>query len=199
VGGGEIGHFDAIIPRIGGAGGQAPALIRQFETMGGYALNSGDALERLQYPATVIQALVGAGVAAPLAVVALDGAGAAMLVRTPEETLRLLVVDHKTVAAIAVRRGRLKAFPGRVPAGVRRVARLATRALRLGLAAVDVAALGQGFAVVGVTAAPLLSPFERLSGVDAAAPIIAAAEAHVRSWSRRAGDDAETGSGAAGG
>jgi hypothetical protein len=59
------------------------------------------------------------------------------------------------------------------------------RALRLGLAAVDIdPSAGAGGRVVGISAVPALGQFERLAGVPVAEPIIAHVETHVRSCVR---------------
>lgn len=197
VDGTPLGHYDAIVPRLaGGSGGQVAALVRQLEMMGGYALNPADALERMQHPMAVLQSLVRAGVGRPPARISPGAHAEAVSGALPEEALRLLVVDHKVVAAASLHRGRLRAMAKRPPVKARRAARRATRALRLGLAGVEVAMDGERFAVVSVTAAPLLSQFERLARTDVAAPIIAAIESHVRSWARRSTDSADPGSAA---
>lgn len=175
-----LGPFDGVVPRLGGGNAHGPALVRQLELMGGYALNPGDALERMRSPVAVVQTLLGAGVLSPLPRMAYGAEPPMGEAREHERMLRLLAVDHKIVAAVEVRRGRIVPLDGRPPVEARTAARRATRALRLGLASVDVVT-GEGqLGVVGVSPAPLLSPLERTAGIDVVSPIIAAIEAHVR-------------------
>ena len=196
IDGAPLAHYDGVIPRLNGATEMGPAMIRQLEMMGSFALNSGDALERLQHPVSVIQALVRAGVGSPPEVLSLSRAlgqelsrGELIAVRAaPERAYRLLVVDHKVIDAVEMRRGRLRPLGKRLPVGVRRAARRASRALGLGLASFDVVANAGSSAVIAVSAAPSLLRFEKLTSTDVARPIIVAVEAHVRSWSRRSGD-----------
>lgn len=176
-----LGSFDGIVPRLGGGNAHGPALVRQLELMGGYALNPGDALERTRNPLAVVQALLKAGVLSPLARMAFGVERPTGDAPASEHTLRLLLVDHKVVAAVEVRRGwRLVPLDGRPPVEVRAAARRTTRALRLGLATVEVVIDGGQIGVVGVSTAPLLTPLERTTGIDVVSPIIAAIEAHAR-------------------
>lgn len=193
VDGVPLAHYDGVIPRLNGISALGPVMIRQLEMMGSFALNSGDALERLQHPVSVLQALVQAGVGNPPRELALGRDGRPVELPPPLDALRLLVVDHKVVGAIEIVRGRLKSVSRKPRSGALRVARRACRALRLGLAAVDLVPDGDAFAVVAVSAAPSLSRFEKLSGADVAGPIITAVEARVRSWSRRMGERADGG------
>lgn len=198
IDGAPLAHYDGVIPRLSGQSAAGPIMIRQLEMMGGYALNSGDALERLQHPVSVIQALVRAGVGHPPEFVSLTRDGIAAERTVPERGYRVLVVDHKVIDAVELRRGRLRTLGKRPPVAVRRMARRASRALGLGLASFDVITLdtvsGGGSTgspsavVVAVSAAPALSSFEKLTGTDVARPIIASVETHVRSWWRRPGD-----------
>ena len=193
VAGVAVGHFDAVVPRLGGGGRQAAmgaALVRQIEMMGGFALNGGDSIERAASPAAAIQALVREGLAHPPRRIACaaDGGSEAAPERTHAAALRLLVVDHKVVAALALSRGRMRALPARPPVEARRVARRATRALRLGLASIDVALSDGRYGVIGLSAAPQIASIERCAGKDATEPVIAAIEANVRSWARRAAE-----------
>lgn len=185
-----LGHFDGIVPRLGGALRHAPALVRQLEAMGSFSLNSADALERLQHPLGIIQALTEAGVGNPPPVVALDAVGATAADEEAQDVLRFLVVDHKIAAAIEMRNGRFRAPASRVPVKARRAARRASHALRLGLAGIDVVLKEDRAGVVAVTGSPLLTPFARLAEVDVAEAIIAAVESHVQSWTRRTDDAA---------
>ena len=59
-------HYDAVISRLGGKAPAAAALVRQLELMGSFALNPGDALERLRSGVGIVQALVRAGLEAPV-------------------------------------------------------------------------------------------------------------------------------------
>ncbi len=175
-----FGPFDAVIPRIGGANPHGPAVVRQLEMIGAFALNPAEALERMRSEVTVMQALLRAGVLSPTASLAFGGERPPMDASSPERVLRLLLVDHKVVAAVELKRGRLVAIDGRPPVDMRSIARRATRALRLGLATVDIAAAEGKHGVVAVATAPLLSPIEKAAGIDVVTPIIAAVEAHAR-------------------
>lgn len=175
-----IGPFDAVVPRIGGGIRMGPALVRQFELLGAYALNSGEALERMRSHIAVTQTLLRSGILSRGGGVSIGGERAAAAGASPERVLRLLLVDHKVVAAAELKRGRLVATDGRPPVDVRRVARRATRAMHLGLATVDITPDEERPVVVGLSAAPLLTPIERAAGKDVVTPIIAALEARVR-------------------
>lgn len=164
----SLGPFDAVVPRIGGVNAHGPAVVRQLELAGAFALNPGEALERMRSEVAVKQALISAGVLSP------------SNATSPDRVVRLLMVDHKVVAAAELKRGRLVAIDGRPPVEVRSAARRATRTMRLGLAAVDVVVDAGRLGVIGISTAPLLTPLERVAGVDVVSPIIAAVEAHVR-------------------
>lgn len=209
VAGREVGHFDAVVPRLGGRGRQAAlgaAVVRQIETMGGFALNGADATERAGGAVAVMQVLARAGLGHPPPRIlcradadafaqadAGDAAGPRGGAGQGARTLRLLVVDHKVVAAAVLRRGRLSAPTERPPVEVRRLARRATRLLKLGLASVDVKLARTGPAIVAVSAAPQLVRLARATGTDVAKPIVAAIEANVRSFALQASGEADSG------
>ncbi len=193
-----LGHFDAVVPRIGRDNPLGPAVVRQLEAMGAFALNPADALERLQHPLTVLQLLAEAGLAAPPSSIRIgrerprlqgvhrtrkrggDAERSESALPASGHELRLLVVGHKVLSGAELKSGRLRRLAGRPPVAARRIARRATRVLRLGLATVDVAGKGDDYRVARISAAPTLSPFEKLAGADVAGPIIDAIEARVR-------------------
>jgi hypothetical protein len=93
-------HYDAVVSRLGGTA----ALVRQLELMGSFALNPGDALERLRSGVGIVQALVRAGLEAPSIASPAPWGTFASSAAVPR--LRLLVVSDAVVAAIEIRRGR---------------------------------------------------------------------------------------------
>lgn len=176
-------HYDAVISRLRGNPPAAAALVRQLELMGSYALNPGDALERLRSGVGILQALVRAGLEPPVRRLASAADDAFASLATMPDRQRLLVLGGSVVAAIAIRRGRARAMTGCGSEALQRTAARAARALRLGLAAVDLDPAAGG-RVVAVSAVPALAQFERLTGAALAEPIIAYIESHVRSWVR---------------
>jgi ribosomal protein S6--L-glutamate ligase len=188
-------HYDAVISRLRGNPPAAAALVRQLELMGSYALNPGDALERLRSGVGIVQALVRAGLEPPLRRIAPAAADDAFtFAATASDRQRLLVLGGAVVAAIEIRRGRARAMSGCGPKALQRTAARAARALRLGLAAVDLDST-TGARVVAVSAVPAIAQFERLTGAGLSEPIIAYVESHVRSWVRH-GEAASLQSGA---
>ena len=175
-------HYDAVICRLGGKSAAAAALVRQLELMGSYALNPADSVERLRSGIAVIQALVRAGLDTPVRRVAPAVVDDAVPISSElADRTRILVLGGAVLAEIELRRGRARAARGGAAKALQRAAVSAARALRLGLAAVD---LGPDGSVIAVSATPALAQFERLSGVAVAEPIIVHIEAHVRSWVR---------------
>lgn len=176
----SLGPYDAVIPRISGANAHGPALVRQLELIGAFALNSGEALDSMRSEVSVLQTLLRAGVLSGSASAVFGSERAPSGAPPPGRVLRLLMVDHKVIAVAEVKRGRLIAVEGRPPVDVRSVARRATRVMRLGLATVDIAVDGGEPGVIGIATAPLLTPLERVAGIDVVSPIIAAIEARTR-------------------
>ena len=178
--GSALAHYDAVIPRIGVRDSPVgAAVVRQLELMGSFAVNPGDALDRRANPLALLQALTQAGVPHRLSARA-DATG------TAAALLRLLVVGGR-VASVLRRRGveDADAMARRLPAE-RALAERAARALKLGLAAVDVDSCGATPQLTGVTARPALARFERVTGAHVAEDIMTLIESNVRSWVRRA-------------
>lgn len=178
-------HFDAVIPRITDRAGAA--VIRQLELNGSFALNPGDALDRVSNSLAMVQALVRAGV--PTAEKELS------LVREGENPVRAggprivgLVVGGHTIALMKRRLKRLRDIPERRMIAERRLAEKAARALQLGLATIELtpATEDQPPAVAAVSSVPSLSQVVRATGVQAPEAVIATIEREVRSWVRRA-------------
>ena len=185
----QLGHFDAIIPRIGaGSAPFARAVVRQFEMMGSVSLNPSDALDCLANPLTTRQALLAAGVPTiGPGSVNHDNAKAAMTPPLARSTLSVLVCGRNAIAAIALPdEGRARDAGNAIDPAARRAAVLAARSLKLRLAAIDLVAQREGYAVASVSPLPSLGRFERLTGRALAHHIVADVESQVRSWMRRA-------------
>lgn len=190
-GGTALPHYDAVIGRIARGDRAGAAAVRQLELMGGTAVNSGEALDRLANRLATAQALVRAGLAPAERSVALGAAGA----RSPDPNGRAshyvaLVVGGSTVALMQRRHRRLRDVGERRGLVARRLAERAARALRLGLAAVEImpdanGSGGGGVTVGSISALPPLARVRRVAGVQAAEAVIALVEREVRSWVRR--------------
>ncbi len=194
----RLPHFDAVIPRVTDRMGAA--IIRHLEMMGSHAVSSGDALDRLSTPLAALQALVRAGVPTMertlTAQTTLLGER-----RTRSSTPRFLavVVGGTTLALMEQRHKRLRDVAERRGQEQRRLADRAARALRLGLAAIEIADLEGEPVVVSVSALPSLAQVVRVCGVQAAEAVIAHIEREVRSWVRRDEPDAASADDDAGG
>jgi len=179
--GGRLGHYDAVLLRSTRIRQHGDAsLVRQFEVMGSYALNGGDALERASGCVAPRQALAREGIhSEPLAPGLVSDKGGAID--------RVLVVDGRRVVSVV----RKRAARGERSAsdGVCALAERAAKALRLGLCAIDIARrtddASEPGAVVALTATPSLRDFAKPTGVNGADAIMAALESRARSWVRR--------------
>ena len=153
--------------------------------MGSYAVNSGDALDRLANPLARAQALTRESVAHCIPTLsAEDSVHDGMAQRSAGHYLRLLVVDGRVVAAIEHRHGKKFDVGARKLKAERALAQRAAAALRLGLAVIDVARDADRPYVLGISATPALGVLERLTGARVAEAIIALIETRVRSWVR---------------
>ena len=177
-------HYDAVIPRIADRSGAA--VIRQLEHQGSYALNSGDALDRVSNPLAMVQALARAGVPTIERELSLAYDDSAAM-RSPSPRLVAVVVGGTTVALMHRRLKRLRDVPERSMRAERRLAERAAKVLQLGLAAIELAPASEdkSSAVVAVSVLPSMSQVMRVSGVQVAETVIASIEREVRSWVRR--------------
>lgn len=182
--GGPLAHYDAIVPRIGArATPLAIAGLRQLEHLGAVSLNPADALARLASPLAAAQRLLHLGL--PVADPAVDRSALAGRWLGTDDAIftRVVLVGGRPVATLHGRR-RLR-DAGRRFTAERRLAVAATRALGLGLAAVDICGTGQDARIVDVSATPSFATAERLTGARLAEAICLDIEARVRSWIRR--------------
>jgi ribosomal protein S6--L-glutamate ligase len=185
---GALAHYDAVIARMGSEDGpHGPAVVRQLEMMGSFALNSADAIERLGNRLAMMQVLAGQGVACrshlpQTTAAAVDDAVKKSAVRT-----RMLVVGGRVAAALRRRGGVMIDAGGRKLKAERTLAERAAGALNLGLASVDVASSAEHCEVTRISSDPALGNYEAATGVLVAETIIAEMEAHVRSWVLRPG------------
>jgi hypothetical protein len=205
LGGAELAHYDAVIPRLGAEDGRfGAAIVRQFEMMGSHAVNTGDALDRLANPLAVAQALAHHGIA--LDVRALTAKDLEVWYKAPKSRAahyRFLVVGGRTVAKLERRHGKDSAVGPRGYMSEQATAERAAAALDLGLASIHIGEQDGAQCVLKASAAPALGQFERVTGARAAEAVITSIEANVRSWVRHAepvpaGASQESGSAAEG-
>ncbi|HZA02056.1 MAG TPA: RimK/LysX family protein [Hyphomicrobiaceae bacterium] len=180
-------HYDAVIARLGAEDGAfGAAAVRQLELMGSYALNPGDALDRLANPFVTPQVLARMGIPSPVRTLRdADSDGGLRMLRTSTPHLRFLVIGGHVEAVLERRHGKEFDAGQRKLELERTLAARTARALRLGLASVDIVVGEEQPLVVRVSASPALSTFEKVTGARVAEPIIADIEAKVRSWVRR--------------
>lgn len=178
-----VPHFDAVIPRIGGAGGQfARGVLRQLELMGSYTPNRADALERLASPLAVRQTLLRHGIVSggPAVVADVDHDHADQ--PPGEGHLSLLVIGRKAVARQA---SADEAAARRVDAAAAATfAEQVAEALELRLAAITLAVADDGFAFAAVDPVPRIAGFSRAGGVDVGSLVVADLEASAAAWRR---------------
>lgn len=181
IGGRQIAHYDVIVPRIGAGTAETAAVVRQLELMGGVSLNPAQALDRLRNRYAVAQALAKAHVpaAGELALAAGEPA-ASPSAPSAARRLRFLVIGKEDVAVIDVSGTEPRAVERRHLGAERKLARRAAAALKLGIAAIDVAGEDEALHVAAVAAVPLLGRFEAIAGVDAARLVIEAGESRMR-------------------
>jgi hypothetical protein len=178
-----VPHYDAVIPCLKGTGVAEISALRQLELMGARALNTADAVQRLCDPLAVAQALAKSRV--PMGDRLLRDAAVADAVDAVSGQsgcrLRFLVVGGHEVAVVGASGDSLAPVSRRHHGAERKVAQRAVRALRLGLAVVDVDCDPAGSRVAAVSASPELGEFELLAGIDAARLLVEEAEAIARS------------------
>lgn len=189
LGGKPLAHYDAVIPRLSTEDGTfGPAIVRQLEMMGCYAVNSGDALDRLANPLRVVQVLARAGVPHRMQVFAAEDANRGRTpVKAPASHYKFLVVDGRAAAAMQRRHGKDFDAGARKLKDKQVIAERAAAALELGLASVHVTGTDGRPCVLRVSATPALGTFERITGARVAEAIISSIELGVRSWVRRTG------------
>lgn len=185
AGGLPLAHYDAVIPRV--VDRMGAAIVRQLELMGSTAINSGDALDQLSNPLATVQALVRAGVPSVVRELKISAGEHERepAVRKASPRIEATVIGGSTLALAERRHKTLRDVPERRHRRARRLAEKAARALKLGLARIELSEGESGFAVAAVSALPSLSRAKRVSGVQAAEAVIAHVEHEVRSWVRR--------------
>jgi ribosomal protein S6--L-glutamate ligase len=185
--GAPLPHYDAVIARLGADDGAfGAAAVRQLELMGGYAINPGDALDRLANPFAAPQVMARVGIPTPArTLMDADPDGGLRMLRTSTPHLRFLVIGGHVEAVVERRHGKEFDAGQRKLALERALASRAASALRLGLASVDIIHVNEQPLVVRVAATPALGTFEKVTGARVAESIIAEIEGRVRSWVRR--------------
>lgn len=180
VAGRPLGHYDVIVPRLGPATPQLAAAVRQMEMMGAKALNSANALDRLRNPFARAQALAKAGIPASAGLMLATEAEAPAPVSQHATMLSFLVVGGRDIAVMDVAAAEPVRQRRRHHAAAAKLARRAAAALRMGLAAVDVAITTDAQRVSSVSAMPRLRLFQRICKVDVMASVVEAGEKRVR-------------------
>lgn len=187
VGNAPVAHYDAVIPRPSpGDGAFGAAVVRQLELGGSFAINSGDALDRLLNPLATRQRLAARSVPIPVETFVTEEPPKAKTRRPFASVFRFLVVGGDVVAVVERRLGREHDASERALNDQRAIALAAADALDLRLASIDVGETSAGPAVLGVSATPRLGEFESTTGAQVAEAVIAAIETSVRSWRRTA-------------
>ena len=177
-----VPHFDAVIPRIGGGGGQfARAALRQLELMGSYSPNRADALERLASPLAVRQTLLRHGIVSVGSAIIADAEHDGTDQPPGDGHLALLVIGRK---AVALQRPETEAARQVDAAGAAAFSEQVAEALELRLAAITLAVADDGFAFAAVDPVPRIAGFSRAGGVDVGALVVADLEASVAAWRR---------------
>jgi len=202
VDGRPLEGIDAVIVRSGRTiSSFSAAIVRQFEMLGAYALNSADALARTGDLLAVRQALARSGVSVPEAAVShADAKGHSrgeghILVDslTPDglgPLVRFAVVGGRAIAAMErdvappttlddTPQWRRHESSATDPA--RHLAEKAARALQLGLANIDIVATRQGPMAADVTSSISIALFERTTGVTIAEAVVIEIEQQTRS------------------
>src|SRR5690606_15941363 len=159
------------------------AVVRQFEIRGSFALNSGDALDRLFNPLATRQRLAARSVPIPVETFVTD-APPKRKASQFASIYRFLVVGGDIAAAVERRLGRELDASERPLPEERAIALAAAEALDLRLASIDVGETANGPVVLGVSANPSIGTFETITGTRVAEAVIAAIETGVRSWRR---------------
>ncbi|MCL4766627.1 MAG: RimK/LysX family protein [Hyphomicrobiaceae bacterium] len=185
VGNTPVAHYDAVVPRLSpGDGAFGAAAVRQLEMMGSYAVNPGDALDRLLNPVATKQKLIARAVPLPVETLSTESETKARAGRPFAASLRFLVVGREVAAVLERRLGKDYDASGRKLGDERAMAVAAAEALELRLAGIDIGETRSGPAVLRVSAAPALGGFETVTGARVAEPVIADIESRVRSWRR---------------
>ena len=185
IGNEPVAHYDAVIPRASQDDGMfASAAVRQLELMGSFAMNPGDALDRLHNPIAMRQRLIAKGIPVPAETLTAEPRSTARTARASTSPLRFLIVGSDVAAVLERRVGRDQDASGRKLEEERAIASASAEALGLRLASVEIGETSAGPTVLKVSATPTLSIFETVTGVRVAEAIIADIETEVRSWRR---------------
>lgn len=177
-GGAHLPRYDGVIARIGTGKGSAFAIacLRQLEHAGAVSLCPADALDRLRTPVAVLQALDRARIPVWRPRLA-DGDGVDD--SGPIGPRPCYLIIGRRIAAVAeLHDGKLMPAPRRALSGPEaKLARRAAQALRLGLAAVEIAQRDGSPFIAAVGALPKITRFASLSGADVARAAIDELEA----------------------
>ena len=180
VAGRRLGHYDVVVPRLGPATPELAAAVRQMEMMGAKALNSANALDRLQNPYARAQALAKAAIPATAGLMLATESEPPEPASEPATMLRFLVIGGHDVAVMDVGAADPVRQRRRHHAAAAKLARRAASALRLGLAAVDVVISTDAQRIRAVSAMPRLRLFQRICKVEVMARVVEAGEKRVR-------------------
>ena len=164
-----LAHYDAVIPRVGKReGASGAALVRQLESMGSVAMNTGDAIDRVANRLAAAQALARDRLPQALSQVSLSSVWRSLVVGDTATAMLSVAGDRARNASLSRHRTE------------RRLAEHAAAALGLELAAIDIVTDEERSVIVRVSARPLLGRFAGIADIDVAADVIDAVEARVR-------------------
>ena len=151
---------------------------------GSYAINTGDALDRLLNPIAMRQKLMSKSVPMPTQTVRPDREPKIGTGRPFASLLRFLIVGGTVAAVLERRLGKEYDASERRLNEERATAGAAAEALDLRLASIDIGETDAGPSVLKVSATPAFSAFETATGARIAEAVIAVIESKVRSWQR---------------
>jgi len=179
---------DAVIPRLG-PGPFAAALVRQLESGGAYAMNTGDSIDRLRSPLAALQALSAEGVPITLPQARAgdwSDTWRALGGRMPRQVFG--IIGRRAEVAVAKAAGGNAALDPTQSPRARALAERAAAVLGLRLARIDIVGDEASAAVAGFSPSPDIGWLEKHGGRRLARAIIADVVANARGL---AGADAE--------
>ena len=189
--GAQIGPFDAVVPRLG-PGPFAAALVRQLEAAGCFAMNSGDAIDRLRSPLAALQALSAHGVPVlPASADAGDWSDAWRATGERRPRRRMCVIGRHAEVALEQAGEQVRVLDIAAAAREQAIAERAAEVLGLRLASIDLVETGAGPCVAGFSPSPDIGWFEKHSGRRLARAIIADVVANARGLAAADGDGAD--------
>ncbi len=181
-----IPHYDAVIPRIGIDDGlRGAAVVRQFEMMGSYAVNTGDALDRRANRLAIVQTLVRGGLPNRLPADVVVSPAARLEPPKEELGLRYLVIGGRAIAVVPNRRATPSEAGAKRMRVARRTAERAAGALGLGLCSIDLEGSSSDLTITGLSVRPALSRYQRGGGPDVMDEVIGLVESRCRFRVRR--------------